>query len=569
MTKALLDWTDFYDRKLVIETAKDMIDELISEIHKMGLACYKDLALKELALLCRFPMHVATNIFLERMMRIAFQKANNPQPIYLTKVDGRSKYFNTTDEAITTYYYDFFTNYRLLNSIAEVMVGDNLAVLDKQDIRIKPQDALLQSGISNLKARLKKLIKFIWQSYVKLTKPGIIGEYSNWLREVFPFTRMVIFDFVGSESKINFEARQQIRACAHRVFMKCARLLLDNLDQRQSEKLAEIYADFIDHILPLSVVEGLNESRAYYKSLIKHWNIKQVHSFIGYYYSENFKVFSILAKRKGAFLIGHAHGAGNLISSHKHIDNELSFINAYFTWGKSDSSWMKGKINLGDLRIFPLGSAYLAKIKSWHKKMVESGKIVILYPSGPLMDFMTDLEEITPEKNYQHRLNVLHLLKELWKSYPNFKLLYKPFPGTYTNDPIKKVFSREIEEGKIKLIGSKPAALFDQADIVLWDTVSTGFTESIQAGIPSLVFQPPYEDEQATELGKTLNKNLVKCSRLFYDIESGMSAFKKAIDDLPGFIRAGSDPIRQFQEAVAYPIRKDEFVRRMGEALKN
>ena len=42
------------------------------------------------------------------------------------------------------------------------------------------------------------------------------------------------------------------------------------------------------------------------------------------------------------------------------------------------------------------------------------------------------------EINLEHRLKVLNLIDELLKIYPGLNVLYKPFPGTFNNDPIKE-----------------------------------------------------------------------------------------------------------------------------------
>jgi hypothetical protein len=307
-------------------------------------------------------------------------------------------------------------------------------------------------------------------------------------------------------------------------------------------------------------VEELAERFSYYETLIKNWNLRQVHSFIGYYYSENYKVFAILARRRGAILIGHAHGASNPASSYKQCRNELAFVDFYFTWGIKDSTWMSRYLDHDRLNLINLGSTYLSTIRPWEKRKIDSSNMILLFPSGPMVDFMGDLQEITPERNYAHRIQTLRFLKELRKKYPGLRILYKPFPGTFTDDPIKTLCADEFREGILKLVQEKPSALYHTVDMVLWDTISTGFFESVSSGVPTLVYQSREEYEQSAPLGRELDDKLSACGMLFHDVESGHCFFDRIIRDLDGFILSRRDAVRKFQEAAGYPINKKEFL---------
>jgi hypothetical protein len=560
------DWTDLYNQKEIARKANKMIDEVICEIHRKNLPMYKDLTIKELALLCRFPIHVGTNIFVERLLRIAFQKENKSQINY-PKIIYRPRYFKDTDEALLTYYYDFSINYGLLNAIAAILNDQEYAVPGREDQLPKLQEVLLKTKSSAIKNLAKNMLRSFQNYYVSFRRPETVGEYSHWARKFLPLSNLFHFTFKDDEYQIDKNSRDQIKECCRKVLVESMVEPLPDFPQEKLVKLSDIYADFIDHILSTSIVEGLIERFKFYERLIKGWNVKQIHSFLGYYYNENFKVFAVLAKRKNALLIGHAHGASNPAFSYKHACNELTFLDYYFAWGNNDSSWMKGDQNLSGLKILNLGSAYLSSITKWKKKHIDLENLTILYPSGPLMDFMSDLEEIIPEKNYQHRLNVLKLLKELRGVYPKLKILYKPFPGTYTNDPIKEVFRKEFKERIVEVIEEKPLTLYYKVDIVLWDSISTGFAESIQSNVPTLAFHSRYEYEQASPLGKELDKKLMECGMVFYDLEAGLKSFNRIINDLPSFIEVRTESIRKFKEAIAYPVSKKEFRQKLNSVL--
>jgi hypothetical protein len=224
---------------------------------------------------------------------------------------------------------------------------------------------------------------------------------------------------------------------------------------------------------------------------------------------------------------------------------------------------MTGDKDLEHLKIIGLGSTYLSTIPGWNKKKIDPNAMTILYPSGPLVDFMTDLEETaTREKTYQHRLYVLAFLKELKRHYPHLKILYKPFSGTYTHDPIKDVFGKEMGEGSLQVIDVKPSSLYDKVDVVLWDYISTGFTESIQSGVPTLVFQFSNEYDWASPLGKELDQDLMRCGMVVRDVEAGLQSVHHMVLD------SRKDAVRRFQEAVAYPTPKEDFLRQWHAVLK-
>ena len=109
----------------------------------------------------------------------------------------------------------------------------------------------------------------------------------------------------------------------------------------QIKKSAPLFSDCIDKILPLSIVEGLQARLDYYNLMLKNWKLEQVHSFTGYYYNENFKIFALLAKRNGANLVGHVHGANNYQYKSYKWSNELRFLDYYTTYGKHITDHIK------------------------------------------------------------------------------------------------------------------------------------------------------------------------------------------------------------------------------------
>ena len=83
----------------------------------------------------------------------------------------------------------------------------------------------------------------------------------------------------------------------------------------KKQQLSNLFSVWIDHIIPISLLEGLTYRFNFYRKILKGWNIKYVHSPIGYCYNDNFKCFAILAKRKNAKLVGHDHGVNNFFNT--------------------------------------------------------------------------------------------------------------------------------------------------------------------------------------------------------------------------------------------------------------
>mgnify|MGYP001406153737 CR=1 FL=1 len=67
--------------------------------------------------------------------------------------------------------------------------------------------------------------------------------------------------------------------------------------------------------------------------------------------------------------------------------------------------------------------------------------------------------------------------------------------------------------------------------------------------------------ELASDEGKTINDELEKCGVIFYEAEKGIKSFERITNDLSGFKKSSEEPIRRYQEAVAHPVNKDEFLR--------
>ncbi|MFA4884224.1 MAG: hypothetical protein WC601_00370 [Desulfotomaculaceae bacterium] len=551
------DWTGEYDQREIASQTGRLVDELLTELYAARIVTSGDLAGEEFRLLYRFPVHVACNFFVERLLRTVVSEKNNESGETVNISADRYYYLNSFI-SLERYYYDQDINRQLLGRLAKALRGEAIARTGSS-AKAKLFNRWSVGELFNPKKIIRRFLDRSELARIRRSKPRKLADKTEKMKYLLEDREMMIFNYQLPSVTINLTLRFNMRDVFEKVFIAWINNILPNLNNSTRDSLAILFADFVDRALPVAVVEGLPETLAYYSRLLIGWDIKQVHSATGYYRNDNFKIFALLAKRKKALLIGHQHGASNMISSRKQAANELAFLDYYFAWGKNDSDWLKGEVLLPRLKTISFGSTYLTAIPKWNKPVINGQELTLFYPSGPLMDFMTDLEEISPEKNRVHRLQVLQYLKELKRLYPGLRVLYKPFPGTYANDPIKEVFADELKAGSVGIVSQKPHELFAMVDLVLWDTVSTGFAESVQAGVPTLVFHNEWECLQATVRGKEIDRELAAAGIIFYEASAGLRSFKMIVDDNREFLNKGRLPIRKFQAEVAWPVSRQEF----------
>ena len=129
-----------------------------------------------------------------------------------------------------------------------------------------------------------------------------------------------------------------------------------------------------------------------------------------------------------------------------------------------------------------------------------------------------------------------------------------------SDDPIIEILSEYFDQGRVQLTSTPPVKLMPEVDIAFFDMISTGFAEAIQIGVPTLVYNNEYDYELASNEGKIINDELKNCGVVFYDTESGIKSFERIVNNLLAFQSSSKEPIRRFQEAVAYPVKKNEFM---------
>ena len=590
-----VDWTDYFDRKKIVDIAHMIIDEIIESIHsqKFSIHTRHKLTIDELALLYRWPIYFSVNTFIERFLRSVYYNKTNVAKHY-PPVHCVSEYYSTVGGSASAYYHDIEINEKLMHDIFIMIKGENTSfekerneekitydnniqkkVFVKRPIALRAMSFVKHKIISFFRYAIKCFFSFRQRKCAR-----IVYEGDKWFSQIFSNKNRFPMMPYRKNYKVNSVLREKLRGCCKTVFENNMHNYIDELDREDREHLLDLFSSWVDHAIPLSLIEGLGDRFNYYRKKLRGWNVKQIHSAIGFYYNDNLKVFSILSKRKNAKLISQDDGIDNFVAFFQQNNtipnqykatNQLMFVDYNCGWGKDklNDKWNHVDTKL-NTKVISTGSVYLSKLKKWGKSGIDGKKMTLLFPSCPLRDYMACLEEITPERNYIHRKNCISFIKRLLMKYSGLEVLYKPFPGIDSrNDPLMEVFSEELEQGRVKTTDKHPTELMPEMDIVLFDMISTGFAEAIQIGVPALVFSNRFDYEIASNEGKRINDELENCGVLFYNEEAGIKSFKKVVNDLPSFQESSKEPIKQFQEAVAYPVSAEEFRCKIKKILKD
>ena len=527
---------------------------------------------------------MGVNTFMERLTRTLYNFDKGLRGRYDART-YKPVYYNIIGHACSAYYNNTNLNYLLLNNLSDVFSrnidsgqkeinlkddanGTNVVTKHKRQYTPK-------SAMSFLKRRL--IHAYLLWTKVYLRSP-VAYEDSKWLNKIFSINQRII-ELPQNDFSLNSKAREKIKECCKNVFLNSTFYFEEKIHNQKKEQLSNLFSVWIDHIIPISLLEGLTYRFNFYRKILKGWNIKYVHSPIGFYYNDNFKCFAILAKRKKAKLIGHEHGVNNFLEynsvktgkSPLYKSRHLSYIfDYYLTLGNP-------KLNLGDvwndvekldnIKIINNGSVYFNSLNKWEKP--QGREITLLYVSGPSREFMANLQEVTPEKMLVHKKKIYCLLEELLCNYVGLNILYKTFMGIdLSNDPITKILPKYLEKGRVKLVNDQPVKLMPKVSITFFDMISTGFAEAVQIGVPTLIYNNKFDYELASDEGKIINDELEKCGIIFYERESGIKSFERIVNDLKVFQQASKEPIRRFQEAIAYPVSKKEFLKSIDKNIE-
>ena len=89
-----------------------------------------------------------------------------------------------------------------------------------------------------------------------------------------------------------------------------------------------------------------------------------------------------------------------------------------------------------------------------------------------------------------------------------------------------------MDNNRIEFIDIEPNKFYSYVDLILWDSISTGFAEGVTAGVPTIVFNSKYEYEQTSNHGRIVNDALTDAGVQCFDVDSAISSFERIVHHL-------------------------------------
>ncbi|MFH2033760.1 MAG: hypothetical protein ABIJ26_03535, partial [Candidatus Margulisiibacteriota bacterium] len=166
-----MDWTKKYDQKEMAQYASGLVDDLIKGLYKLGV---RDLSEYETALLYRFSLHVAVNAFVERLLRVRCLDGT------IMKAPFLPGYYATTEAAVNKFYYDRGLNSFLLISLADILSRPYTVVDGPEEADVG------QTKKFNFAEIFRYLRRTVHNTATLASKPGVVGEWSHWMKNVLP-----------------------------------------------------------------------------------------------------------------------------------------------------------------------------------------------------------------------------------------------------------------------------------------------------------------------------------------------------------------------------------------------
>ncbi len=573
-----MDWTNSFDQQEINEFSNNVTNYFLDELTNLKLSHHSELNLsrKEIELIYRSSLILAISTFTERLLRTI---CNNKQfqNINFTKDKFIIQRYACIIEATINYYNNEELNRYLIEKLQSVIFnsGINQNIFYKLNIYNKEKNKikLINKKFTNAKKFLVFYLKYFYKKLILLFyKPNYLYDSTKQLDLIFShYSKFLNYPFFHVHN-IDEVSRLKIRNIAEKIFKNKYSKILKDDDGFKEKSISKLFAYWIESFIPFSLLETLRNRYYFYQKLIKFIKIKHLHASSGFVHNENIKIFSVLAKRKNIKIIGHDHGVNNFImpgkndfmSSYKGFE-ALLFSDVYLSWGKFISDKHKN-VNKLNVEVKEIGSVYLNSLKLNNEaKKIKNG-FLIFYCASQFRKYMSNLEEITPEKNYIHKKNTASFLKKIININSHIKIIYKPFPENTKNkssDPIYEKLSNEINLKKIEITNEESTKVMKKVDLVIFDLFSTGFVEAINIGKPSIVFSNKFEHSKASEKGKKINDILHKNGIIFYNDKEGINTVKRVLSNYNRFQEDTKDCIDIIKNNLGYSITKIKFLEKL------
>ena len=151
-------------------------------------------------------------------------------------------------------------------------------------------------------------------------------------------------------------------------------------------------------------------------------------------------------------MISHSHGVNNfkqITSNDKNIPNFYKsqclykHTDHFISWKSplSDCDIWNGVSTRFNINIADIGSVYLYNLDKWKHKIDKKDKKdkkdkVLLFVGDHFRKHKIFSFENSYKEDYQRKIKIKNFLEKSLNLYENLKVIYKPFPYTYKEDPI-------------------------------------------------------------------------------------------------------------------------------------
>jgi len=565
-------WTNKFQQKEINEFSNEVLNTILDKIAYANIEEFNEEGLNklEIKLLLRWNLYLSINTFTERLLRVKTSKKRITKKQKNLKKNFNYHYTNLI-EATLNYYNNNQLNNNLLYNIDLILSNSHKKIIQIKD---NSKENHLKRNRSLFK--LKTLLKlFIFKYIYKIEE---LHEGTKQLNIIFSKKRSFINYPFFKENRISYKSRSKIREISQKIFIKKYSKFFNN-DQIKINSISKLFSCWLEYSIPLSLLESLNERFLFYNKVLDFLKIKALHASTGFITNENIKIFSILLKRKKIKIIGHEHGITNFIipgktkfmSHYKTFDHFL-YPDIFFSWGKEKKSADKWEnIKNFNVKVIDAGSVYLNHINKLHDRsfsreirLNSKSSYFVFYCASQFRNFMTNLEEMSPEDNLKHKIKICKFLKKIILK-KNIKLIYKQFPENVdnTNDPFFKILKNEIKKEKVIIFSENAVKIMHSVDLILFDLISTGFGEAININKPALVYTNKFEYNRASSEGKKINDLFYKAGIFFNNDSSGFRSIDLLIKNTKLFQRNRKNLINIFKQKISYPVDKSIFLKKM------
>ena len=214
------DWTNRFSRKKLSEDSNDLINNIVSSLHSKNIKLLSQYSFSEneINLLFRWSLYVATNTFIERLIRVIDKKNKIEEKINVKLAD----YMYHTNLAFSSYEYynNRKLNLRLISDISDIISNKKEYSLNKPRLPLSkheikyPKKYTLIDFLIFLKKKLKKATNLFFINH----NIDFLFDDSKWLNLIFS-EKNKIKELDYKMYDLDNISRSEFRECFYNEFL--------------------------------------------------------------------------------------------------------------------------------------------------------------------------------------------------------------------------------------------------------------------------------------------------------------------------------------------------------------